>query len=392
MQELFKFLKGYVIIKIKGNFPEKFLNLVLIKKIPIWDVRQVDRDVITMKMSAKGFIALKEILRRSDCRVTVIAKKGVVFKIRNIRHLKIFVLGIVIFFLTVKINSMFITDIHIEGNENIPPEEIESLLADCGLKRWVPKNSLDMQKIQNTARIKNKKLSFLAINLNGTVAYVQVAEAIEKPEIEDKNTAYNIVAAKDGVIDTIRVKTGFQVVSDGDTVKKGELLVSGMTDSRFLTVRYVNSSAEIKLRVWEDYLKEFPLTVEERTKTGKENVSFEIKLFDKVIKKSKTKFKDYSEKREFEKIFGFLTVKKDLFTEETVSFTKLNEKEAFDYYYNGYLEEIKKTLSPDTEIVSVKNNFKAEGEKIRIWIELETLENGGIKQEIKKEEDYGENN
>lgn len=393
MSELFNFLKGYVIIKVKGNFPEKFLNLALMKKIYIWDIRKVDRDVVTMKMSTKGFLLLKDISRRSNCRVTVIAKKGLFFKLRNIRHIKAFSIGLIVFFLTVKINSLLITDIRIEGNENIPTSQIEKLLYDCGLKRWMFKNSLDIEQTERQARIENKDLSFLAINLNGTIAYVQVAEAIDKPEIVDRDTPFNIVASKDGVIETIRVKTGFQVAHSGDTVKKGDLLVSGITDSRFLTVRYVNSDAEIKLRAWQDYVKEFPLKIEERTKTGQTELSYEIELFGRKIKKSKTKYKDYAVIQDYEKKFNnFLTVRKNTYSEENVTYTKLNEKDAFNYYYNNYLEEIKKTLEPETEIVAIKNNFKAEGEKIRIWIELETLENGGIKQEIKKEEDYGENN
>ena len=255
------------------------------------------------------------------------------------------------------------------------------------------KRDADVSEIVKKFRIENDDISYIAINLHGTKAYVQIAEATPKPEIVDPNIPCNIVSDVDGVIETIRVKTGFQVAKEGETVCKGQLLVSGITDSRFVTVRYVNSDAEIVIRTWRDLSREFPLNREMRTKTGRTSDSLEIIAGSKIIKKAKTDFKDYSTtvyKTIFK--FPFLEINKVLFSEEIVKYEELSLEDAFKVYYNSYLEEIKKELKEGTKIVSIRHNYVSDKGKIRIWIELETLEKAGVKQEIKKEEENGENN
>ena len=49
--QLFYFLKGYVIIKVTGNFPEKFLNLAMQQNVYIWDIRKTSEETITLKIS-----------------------------------------------------------------------------------------------------------------------------------------------------------------------------------------------------------------------------------------------------------------------------------------------------------------------------------------------------
>ena len=393
MQELFKFFKGYVIIKITGDFPERFLNLAVNRNIYIWDVRRAGNNVYTMKMSAKAFLELKKVAYISNCRVSVIAKKGFIFRLKSIKNLKAILTGILIFGIVIVYVSGCVTDIYVEGNENLTVSDIEDRLSGYGLKRWVRKSSLDTENIQRLFLKDNDDVSYIAVNLHGTKAYVQVAEAVEKPYVVDADAPCNIVSDKDGIVETLRVKTGFPVVKEGDAVHQGQLLVSGITDSRFLTVRYVNSDAEIVIRTWRDFCREFPLIREIRTKTGNTSTSYRITLWGKTVKKAKTKFDNFSADEELVTDQSHLGITKVKFFEENVIYETLTPEEAFEIYYKEYLGEIKKGLPEATEIVSVRHNSKEDEGKLRIWIELETLEKSGVKQEIKKEEtNNGENN
>jgi similar to stage IV sporulation protein len=287
-----------------------------------------------------------------------------------------------------------ITDIYIEGNAHIKSEEIINRLGECGLKKGMLKAFVDTDETEKLFKIANSDVSYIAININGTKAYVQIAEARKKPNIEEKDKAYDIVSDYDGVIESIRTKAGFQVVNAGDSVYKGQLLVSGIGDSRFLTVRYINSNADIIIRNWKSYIKEFPLTKTQRFATGEKNTSYEIYIFGKKVKTAKTKFKNFSLKyKKTYKINSILEINKIEYTEEVVQEEKLSLKEAFDYYYPLFLSEAKASLKKDCKIEGVKHNHVQNNDKIRIWIEFETLNSGGVKKEIKKDEiDNGEIN
>ncbi len=392
MQELFKFLKGYVIIKVTGVFPERFLNLAARNNLYVWDVRRVDKNVYILKISARAFLELKKIAYNSDCHVSIISKKGLFFTLRNIKNIRIVLIGAALFAAIIVYASGSITDIYITGNENIASYEIEKRLEAYGLKPGVRKASVDTKDIKLRFLKEFEDVSYIAVNLHGTKAYVQIAEAAKKPFITDADAPCNIVSDVDGIIETLRVKTGFPVVSEGDAVCQGQLLVSGITDSRFLTVRYVNCDADIVIRTWRDFCREFPLKKEIRTKTDETEYSLEIIVNGKTIKKAKTKYKEYSHKINHIFKSSFVEINKYEFIKENVSYEVMSVKDAFDYYYSSFLEESKKTLKEGTQIAFVKHNYKEDSGKIRIWIELETLENRGVKQEIKKEEEYGENN
>jgi RND family efflux transporter MFP subunit len=120
------------------------------------------------------------------------------------------------------------------------------------------KSKLDTGKVKENFIIKYHDVSFIAVNIKGTKAYVQIAEATPKPYIVDENAACNIISPYDGVIESIQVKRGFQVAKEGDTVKTGQLLYV-LDDERYLAI--VNqrkadlAAAEAEQRRAERYFK-----------------------------------------------------------------------------------------------------------------------------------------
>ena len=69
---------------------------------------------------------------------------------------------------------------------------------------------------------------FYAINLVGGVAEVDISERQEGEEIVESNEPCNVVAARGGQIVRMEVYDGQRVRQNGETVKKGDLLVSGV--------------------------------------------------------------------------------------------------------------------------------------------------------------------
>ena len=74
---------------------------------------------------------------------------------------------------------------------------------------------------------KSTAVAWLNINRRGTVAYVTVLEK-EVHGQEVKEGYSNVVAACDAVIEEISVVRGVACVKVGDSVKKGDLLISGV--------------------------------------------------------------------------------------------------------------------------------------------------------------------
>ena len=88
---------------------------------------------------------------------------------------------------------------------------------------------LDLQKIQNEVTIELGNVSWLTINNLGSCISVELKENTTGKEISS-DAPTNIVATKPGYIQRIEVYSGQKVVSPGDVVAKGDLLVSGIRD------------------------------------------------------------------------------------------------------------------------------------------------------------------
>jgi similar to stage IV sporulation protein len=123
-------------------------------------------------------------------------------------------------------------DVRVVGNENVSDYRLIDALSASGFgvgDRW---NRIDKNKVEVSLLSEFEEISWISINRRGTVAYVEVIES-KKPKQQAKwDDGYcNIVADGDGVIEEIVVEQGMAVVSVGDVVRKGDVLISGVIEN-----------------------------------------------------------------------------------------------------------------------------------------------------------------
>lgn len=122
-------------------------------------------------------------------------------------------------------------DVRIDGEDRLSDDEVKEMLSHCGLEvgsRW---NSLDRSVIEADVLSEYPSIAWININRRGTVAYVEVIER-EKGSVhngEQKRGYANLVASEGCVIEEITVTRGVAQVKAGDVVKKGDILISGIS-------------------------------------------------------------------------------------------------------------------------------------------------------------------
>ena len=95
-------------------------------------------------------------------------------------------------------------------------------------------------------------------------------EGVKPPKLIDTSTPCNIVASKDGIIHQPIVMEGELVVEVGDTVRKGQLLVSGIIEHQDTQiVRYVHARANIWARTWYEGKGQADFSSVLKTRTGR---------------------------------------------------------------------------------------------------------------------------
>jgi len=105
----------------------------------------------------------------------------------------------------------------------------------------------------------------MAVNVRGCTAHVQVVERVRSPEIVERRSAANVVAAKDGLVMKVEALDGQAQVLPGTTVTKGQLLISGVVDSASSGYRLLHGMGSVWARTWYELSVQVPLQIEKKT-------------------------------------------------------------------------------------------------------------------------------
>ena len=180
-------------------------------------------------------------------------------------------------------------DIRVSGNTALSDRAVKESLAACGLSVGSSIRGFEADVTENRVLLQESRLAWISVNRKGTVAYVEVREAVMPPE-PDSSRPRDIVAARGGVIEYIELESGNVRVKAGQTVSEGEILVSGLYDSTQTGMRIESAGARVFARTARVFSVEIPLSFEEkRYITAEEAGSYEKSMifFGRHIKFSK---------------------------------------------------------------------------------------------------------
>lgn len=119
-------------------------------------------------------------------------------------------------------------DIRIEGADPELLEKIREDLCEGGLYIGAAWKDIDTDSVEAKTLLASDAVSWLNINRRGTVAYVKVVKKEINEPIPEPTGYANVIAERDCIIEEITVKSGVPAVKVGESVKKGDLLISGI--------------------------------------------------------------------------------------------------------------------------------------------------------------------
>lgn len=162
----------------------------------------------------------------------VLSEKGLPVIFNRIKRRYGLYFGAVVACVIIYFSSVVVWEVRVEGNETVSSADIERVLSSCGFSEGSVKNRSILEKLYNNYLISEPRISWISINFDGTVAHVEVKETKSIPEKLNREKNINIVASSDGVIKRIDVFDGSREVETGETVTKGQLLISSFVDTR----------------------------------------------------------------------------------------------------------------------------------------------------------------
>ena len=277
-------LQGQVRIRVEAPFPERVINLCSSQNLAFWDLRWESEQAFCCTLSRRDYRRLRGAAEKLACTIQVEKQTGVPFAWRRFRRRRVLLGGTAACAALLVWSSFFILDFRVEGNERIPDEKILRVLERNGVRLGTYAFSIQGPDLRNHVLLELPELSWITVNVSGFCARVQVRERIPMPELADNAAPTNLVAAKDGLVLRVETLSGEKKVLPGTTVERGQLLISGVSDTDTVGARLAPGTGRVWARTWYSLETRIPLTVHKKVYTGREKSGWSLTVGDRRLK------------------------------------------------------------------------------------------------------------
>ena len=161
---LVRYILGYVNISIEGYYIERFINVCISKNVFLWNVKIEKSTYAHANVGVKDFKKLKEIAKKTQCRIKLNTRQGMPFLMNRYRKRKIFFILLASVTILMYIESKFVWNIEIQGLNRIPEEEILAELSSSGLNIGTQKSKVNSKEIINKVRLDRDDIAWMNID------------------------------------------------------------------------------------------------------------------------------------------------------------------------------------------------------------------------------------
>ena len=381
MNRFKKFREGSVKVRIEGRGIERFFNIaaqrgIMIEKIETKEIPAAEHDrhdnrvekneleneerkqgkIVCFQTSPKDFKRLKSIARKTNVLLRITEKHGFPFLLILGRRRSLWVGGLAAFFLLICLSSFYVWDISFEGNHRFTDETLLHFMATVPVQCGMRKSRISCTELEKRIRNAFPEISWVSAELTGTRLTIHLREnnRILQARLEPESPC-ELTAGTDGTVTRIIVRNGKARVKVGDTVKAGDVLVSGELPlyddfEALVKINKVHADAEVYAKTTRTVEWKCPETKEIRARTGKRRRGIFFKFLDLEfcfltpgLKKENTwelfmeEFQLKLSKNFYLPVYGGILTAEEYVPYEKV-LTEAEISESADRYLNEYLQ------------------------------------------------------
>ena len=387
-----KLLRGSVRVRAQCAYPERVLNLCSARGIEFWEVRWLSALELSFCVARTDLRALRRAAEGCGAEFSVERTAGAPFFLARFRRRYVLLAGLALCALLLAVNSLFIWDLEVTGNENVPAERILRVLAENGVRRGTFVYSFRSREVCNRVLPELRELCWVAVNVRGCRAYVQVRERVRAPERVNESAPTNVVARRAGLVTEVRALDGEKKVLPGTSVREGQLLIAGVvdtggTENPSVATRFLAGKGSVRARTWYELSVYIPLTMEEKVYTGEKKERLTLIWGEKRLKIGakgssivRADCDKIKEQKQWE-LLGLLTLpvtweKETYLPYETRAYTRSRDeaeqlgRDALEEYLAGLLEE-------DGSVTSRRFASAVQGDALLVTLSAECEEQIG---------------
>lgn len=233
-----------ICFEIKGDSPERFLNIANRRRLNVFNVNYKDGRVFAF-ISSSRFDLLRVAAEKSNVELVVISRYGLPHMLRHYRHRWGFGVGFAAFCFILWLLSLFVWSVEVE---NLPEQyavSVTDLLYNEGIRAGVLCSSIDGKMLELELEDKLTQFDMIKVSRMGCNARVQFSASKPLREPVDIKEPCDLIAKEKGQIVSVTASQGSIFVAEGDIVVPGDVLVSGVFDAHGEYISMVHSVGKI---------------------------------------------------------------------------------------------------------------------------------------------------
>ncbi|MBS6395585.1 MAG: sporulation protein YqfD [Clostridiales bacterium] len=283
LTNILKFLKGYVVIRLSGYSPERFLNLCSHHHIVLWGLTSVGTEY-EMCISVSGFRALRPLVHKTRTKVVILERHGLPFILYRYRSRKLFAAGAVGGLGLLYLLSLFVWNIHVEGNYRLSDQVILAYLEEEEIVHGMAKRKVHGEVIEAKLREHFPEITWTSAEVKGTRLIIHIQENEDSvPKTVPEEEPADLAASETGVIVSMVVRSGTPLVSEGMEVQKGDILVQSRVEvlddaGEVASASYVHADADIRIQRSAYYEASFPMQYVKKAYSGRKRTQLFLTL------------------------------------------------------------------------------------------------------------------
>lgn len=252
-------IKGELTVSVAGRGAARFINLCIRSGIHVRDVQSVSDTQMTFRMKLEDLPDLKPFVRKTHVKLHIDGRRGLPFFLWRYHARKVIVLVTVLAVAATVWLSSRVWRIEVVGNSSIGEDVLLKYLKEHSVACGTAKTAIDNDALELALRQDFDAVIWASVYTKGTKLTVCVQEKIatDRPE-EAGSLCTDLVAGRDAEIISIVTRSGKAEVAAGDSVKAGDVLVSGRQEilddnGEVKEYYYQSADADIMGRVVYDY-------------------------------------------------------------------------------------------------------------------------------------------
>ena len=260
-------------LRVEGAYPERLLQRCLTQGARFARVRRTGARTLILDTDERSAEIVLALCKRYGLNHRVLRHGGLSALLQGLRSRWTLALGLILCAALCWgfLSRIWIIDVAFTGPDAAlgSASALRRCIAEQGMKPGMAASAVDAERLQKRLLAEAGDYSFIGVRVQGVRLLVEASPEVPAPEVYEISRARDLVAARDGVVESVTVHSGEASVKAGETVRMGQTLIRGEEDRSKEETNPVAALGEVIARCWYEGSAQAPLEKRIVTPTGR---------------------------------------------------------------------------------------------------------------------------